>query len=62
MVVVKIVLWCIWKVNLITFFGKMESSDDSDSSCYIRMENEGDAISAFPKTELNESLLNRTKR
>ena len=39
----------------------MESSDDSDSSCYIRMENEGDAISAFPKTELNESLLNRTK-
>ena len=40
----------------------MESSDDSDSSCYIRMESEGDAISAFPKTELNESLLNRTKR
>lgn len=39
----------------------MESSDDSNSSYYIRMENEGDAISAFPKTELNESLLNRTK-
>ena len=39
----------------------MESSDESDSSCYIRMENEGDAISAFPKTELNESLLNRKK-
>lgn len=44
------------------FFRKMESSQDSDSDCCIKMYKEGDDIIIFPKTEPNKSSLNRTKR
>ena len=44
------------------FFRRMESGHDSDSDCYITMYKESDDIITFPKTEPNESSLNRTER
>ena len=42
------------------FFRKVESSNDSDSDCYMKMYKEGNDIITFPKAEPNESSLNRT--
>ena len=39
----------------------MESIQDSDSDCCIKMYKEGDDIIKFPKTEPNKSSLNRTE-
>ena len=39
----------------------MESSQDSDWDCCIKMYKEGDDIIIFPKTEPNKSSLNRTE-
>ena len=44
------------------FFRKMESSNDSDSDCYISIYKEEADIIAFPNTEPNESSLNRRDR
>ena len=44
------------------YFWKMESSNDSDSDCYMKMYKEGNDIITFPKAEPNESSLNRTDR
>ena len=40
----------------------MESSNDSDSDCWITMYKEGDDIITFPKAEANESSLNKANR
>ena len=44
------------------FFRRMESSNDSDSDCWITMYKEGDDIITFPKAEVNESSLNKVNR
>ena len=45
------------------FFRKMKSSKDSDSDCCITIYKErDDIIITFPKTEPNESSLNKTDR
>ena len=44
------------------FFRKVESSNDSDSDCYMKMYKEGNDIITFPKAEPNETSLNRTDR
>ena len=43
-------------------FRKMEPSNDSDSNFCITMYKEGGDLITFPKTEPNESSLNRTDR
>ena len=40
---------------------QVEPSDNSDSNCCIPMYKECDDIITFPKTEPNESSLNRTE-
>ena len=44
------------------FFRRVESSNDSDSDCWITMYKEGDDIITFPKAEANESSLNKANR
>ena len=50
------------KIKFNKFFSKMEWNDVSDSYCCIIMYKEGGDITTFPKTELYESSLSRTKR
>ena len=44
------------------FFRRVESSNDSDSDCWITMYKEGDDIITFPKAEAKESSLNKANR
>ena len=51
-----------WKSKFNIFFRKMESSNDSDSDCYITMYKEVDNILTFLKAEPIELSLKRTDR
>ena len=51
-----------FKSNFDISFRNMEPSNDSDSDFCITMYNKGGDFITFPKTEPNESSLNRTDK